>query len=54
MSSVTWVLLSLFLVLVCGVSQVCACFAVIVGRDASADGSLLVGHNEENYRRLSA
>jgi len=28
-----------------------ACFTVIVGRDASADGSVLVGHNEQNGGR---
>jgi len=28
-----------------------ACYAVIVGRKASADGSVLVGHNEENAGR---
>ena len=28
-----------------------ACYAVIVGRDASADGSVLVGHNEQNGGR---
>ena len=41
MSSITWILLPWLLVLACVVSQVCACFAVIVGRDASADGSVL-------------
>jgi dipeptidase len=25
-----------------------ACFAVVVGKNASADGSVLVGHNEQN------
>ncbi len=28
--------------------RIWACYAVIVGRDASADGSVLVGHNEQN------
>jgi dipeptidase len=32
-------------------STVCACFAVIVGRKASADGSVLIGHNEQNPGR---
>ncbi len=31
--------------------QARACYAVIVGRDASADGSVLVGHNEQNGGR---
>lgn len=48
-SSTSWILLPIVLLLTCIVSQVCACFAVIVGRGASADGSVLVGHNEENY-----
>lgn len=29
-------------------AEVWACYAVVVGRAASADGSVLVGHNEEN------
>jgi len=29
-------------------SHVFGCYAVIVGRNASADGSVLVGHNEQN------
>ncbi len=32
----------------CAPAEVRACYAVIVGRAASADGSVLVGHNEEN------
>lgn len=32
----------------CRVSHVYGCYAVIVGREASADGSVLVGHNEQN------
>ena len=32
-------------------SQVHGCYAVIVGRAASADGSVLVGHNEQNGGR---
>jgi dipeptidase len=32
-------------------NSVWACYAVIVGRHASADGSVLVGHNEENGGR---
>ena len=31
--------------------RIWACYAVIVGRDASADGSVLVGHNEQNGGR---
>jgi dipeptidase len=31
-----------------GSSPLWACYAVVVGRAASADGSVLVGHNEEN------
>ena len=49
--SVGCLILPLFLLLTCVVSQACGCYAVIVGRDASADGSVLVGHNEENYDR---
>jgi len=41
--------LAIVLLLTFQVSQVNACFAVVVGREASADGSVLVGHNEENY-----
>jgi len=51
MSSWHWVIFPIVLLLVWQVSQVCACFAVIVGRGASADGSVLVGHNEENHGR---
>jgi len=43
--------LVLLLVICCPVSQVFACYAVIVGREASADGSVLVGHNEQNGGR---
>ena len=48
-SSIGHLVIPIFLILTCVVSQACACYAVIVGRDASADGSVLVGHNEENY-----
>ncbi|NOX54702.1 MAG: hypothetical protein GXP27_09740 [Planctomycetes bacterium] len=34
-----------------GATRTWACYAVIVGRAASADGSVLVGHNEENGGR---
>ncbi|MBN2475202.1 MAG: C69 family dipeptidase [Pirellulales bacterium] len=34
-----------------GARRVYGCYAVIVGREASADGSVLVGHNEQNYGR---
>jgi len=38
--------------LLCAVSSpAVACYAVIVGKRASADGSVLVGHNEENGGR---
>ncbi len=33
-------------------SQAQACFTVIVGKDASATGEILVGHNEDNDRRI--
>jgi dipeptidase len=49
MPSASWILLPIVLLLTCIASPVCACFAVIAGRGASADGSVLVGHNEENY-----
>lgn len=32
-------------------SEARACYAVVVGREASADGSVLVGHNEQNGGR---
>ena len=51
MSTLGWLILAVVLVLCWHVSEVCACFAVIVGRGASADGSVLVGHNEENHGR---
>jgi dipeptidase len=41
----------LTLLLVWGDCDVCGCFAVIVGSRASADGSVLVGHNEQNDGR---
>ena len=50
-SSMGHLILPLFLLMTCVVSQACACYAVIVGRNASVDGSVLVGHNEENYGR---
>ena len=43
--------LVLLFVICCPVSQVFACYAVIVGREASEDGSVLVGHNEQNGGR---
>lgn len=43
--------LVLLLALCCPASQVFACYAVIVGREASEDGSVLVGHNEQNGGR---
>ncbi len=42
---------AVLLALACQVSELWACYAVIVGREASADGSVLVGHNEENGGR---
>ena len=48
-STCGWWILAILLLLTLQVSQANACFAVIVGREASADGSVLVGHNEENY-----
>lgn len=29
-----------------------ACFTVIVGKDASATGEIIIGHNEDNDRRI--
>ena len=29
-----------------------ACFTVVVGKNASATGEILVGHNEDNDRRI--
>ena len=43
--------LSLVPLLIGSVSGVWACYAVVVGRNASADGSVLVGHNEQNGGR---
>ena len=39
------------LLLVCQAHAALGCYAVIVGRKASADGSVLVGHLEQNYGR---
>ncbi len=50
-SPALWLLLLIVFVLACLVGQACGCFAVIVGRRASADGSVLVAHNEENKGR---
>jgi dipeptidase len=44
-------LTALTLVLGCLPARGWACYAVVVGRQASADGSVLVGHNEQNYGR---
>ncbi len=41
----------LILLLVWGPCPAWACFAVVVGRKASADGSVLLGHNEQNSGR---
>lgn len=30
-----------------------ACFTVIVGKDASATGEIIIGHNEDNDRRIN-
>jgi len=30
-------------------SPACGCYAVVVGKDASTDGAVLLGHNEQNY-----
>lgn len=43
--------LSLTLLLVWSDSRAWACYAVVVGKKASADGSVLVGHNEQNGGR---
>jgi len=45
----TWAAV-LFVVLL-PAARLWACYAVVVGRQASADGSVLVGHNEENGGR---
>ena len=44
----TWIVLT-SLILFSPPARSWACYAVIVGRAASADGSVLVGHNEQNY-----
>ncbi len=44
-------LIPVLLILSCLPVRVWACYAVIVGRAASADGSVLVGHNEQNGGR---
>ncbi len=49
MSLSIWLVAALVLLVCVHASQVCACFAVIVGRGASDDGSVLVAHNEENH-----
>jgi dipeptidase len=44
-----WIVVLVWSLLLCWVSApLLACYAVVVGRAASADGSVLVGHNEEN------
>ena len=51
--------MKMLLAVVCAVvsaAALCApgaadCFAVVVGKDASADGAVLVGHNEQNSGR---
>lgn len=43
--------LAILLIPSCLPERVWACYAVIVGREASADGSVLVGHNEQNGGR---
>ncbi|MHC4437245.1 MAG: C69 family dipeptidase, partial [Planctomycetota bacterium] len=30
-------------------SSAIGCYAVVVGKDASTDGAVLLGHNEQNY-----
>lgn len=45
------VLIALIAVLLLGAAQIGGCLAVVVGRGASADGSVLLGHNEENGGR---
>lgn len=42
---------TILLIVSCFSGRVWACYAVIVGREASADGSVLVGHNEQNGGR---
>ncbi len=44
-------LIAILLITCCLPGRVWACYAVIVGREASADGSVLVGHNEQNGGR---
>ena len=41
-------LLSLFIV-----TPSLACFTIIVGKDVSETGNIIVGHNEDNHRRIS-
>ena len=41
-------LLTILLVLCSAVSSTFGCYTIVVGRDASVDGSVLVGHNEQN------
>ena len=44
-----WYICLAIAVVVCATtSSVWACYAVVVGKDASVDGSVLVGHNEQN------
>jgi dipeptidase len=46
-----WLVVVVLLPLCWPADRVWACYAVIVGREASADGSVLVGHNEQNGGR---
>lgn len=43
--------LSAILLVIGSASHVWACYAVVVGKEASTDGSVLVGHNEQNGGR---
>jgi len=51
MVSRRWLLPTLLILAPSAVAPARACFTVIVGRDASADGSVLMGHNEQNGGR---
>jgi len=42
------ILVSVWIAIV-SVSSVLGCYAVVVGKEASADGSVLFGHNEQNH-----
>ncbi len=48
-SKVVYIFFAAILTLGSFASSANGCYAVVVGKDASADGAVLLGHNEQNY-----